>query len=135
MASPHSAKLTGQLVVQSDTSCTPRSTRGVTIPLGLLEDSAGDAVHYAPSELINSPSPGWQSMPIPAGAAVKLLYIRAVSNRRDTFSLRLTRSTSGQQTTSNHRGFYLAEYDPADGVEGIEVQGELRVEYLVVGET
>jgi hypothetical protein len=134
VASPHSAKLTGQLVV-SDQSCAPRSTRSITIPLGLLEDSAGDAVHYTPSELINSASPGWQSMPIPAGAAVKLLYIRAVSSRRDTFSLRLTRASSGQQVTSSHRGLYLAEYDPEDAVEAVEVQGELSIEYLAVGET
>lgn len=134
MASPHSAKLTGQLVVSSDTGCTPRSSRAITIPLALLEDSAGDAVHYAPTETVNSPSPAWQAMPVPAGAALKMLYMRAVG-RRDTFSIRLTRASSGQQVSSNHRGLYLAEFSSDDQVEGVEVQGELILEYLAVGET
>jgi hypothetical protein len=127
-------KLTGQLLVSGDTGCNPRSSEGITIPLGLLADSGGDAVHYAPSELINSASPAWQALPIPAGATVKLVYLRA-SNIRDVFSVRLTRATSGQQVSSTHRGMYLVEVDPADGIEAVEIQGQLTVKYLAVGET
>jgi len=107
----------------------------VTIPLGLHESgSAPDSYAYLPSELVDSASPAWQALPVPAGGSVVVLYLRA-NGRRDTYSARLTRAVSGQQTCSSLRGTLLLEADEEDAITAVEIQGELEIEYLALAAT
>mgnify|MGYP003457314900 CR=1 FL=1 len=133
MASPHTAAIAGFLTVKTEGSCGSRA-KGLTVALGLNEGSAApDTYVYAPTELIDAAAT-WQDLPIPGGSTLLAVYVRA-GNRRDVFSLRLTRAVAGVQTWSTLRGSLLVEADPSDPITAVEVQGELTLEYLGLAAT
>lgn len=136
MASPHTAALTGNISIKTeDGSCSNRAVRSLQLALGLNEGSAApDDYVYAPSSVVSAPAT-WQALPMPVNAVTLLsVYIRA-ANRRDTYTLRITRTTAGQQVLGPQRGTVLLEFDPDDPATLVEVQGDLTIEYLGMADT
>jgi hypothetical protein len=135
VASPHSAKIAGHLVVETEGSGCGSRPNALTLTLALNEGSASpDTYVYLPSEVIDAAAT-WQDLPTPAGAtSLVTIYVRA-SNRRDTYRLRITRTTAGVQTLGPLRGTAVIEFDPDDPATLIEVQGELTLAYLGLADT
>jgi hypothetical protein len=134
VASPHSAALTGSLTVRTEQAASTRP-QVLWLTLGLTEGTAApDTYVYVPSEVVDVPA-SWQALPFPANATSLLgIYVRA-ANRRDQYTLRVTRTTAGVQTFGPLRGTQVLEFDPEDPATAIEIQGELTVEYLGLAET
>lgn len=134
MASPHTAALAGTLTVRTEQAASTRP-QVLALSLGLNEGSAApDTYVYVPSEVVDVPS-GWQALPFPANAVSLLgIYVRAAS-RRDSYRLRVTRTTAGVQTLGPLRGTQVLEFDPEDPATLVEIQGELMVEFLGLAET
>jgi hypothetical protein len=134
LTTPHTAALTGTLTVRTEQVSSSRPQH-LALTLGLNESSAApDTYVYLPSEVIDAAAT-WQDMPTPATATSLLaLYVRA-SNRLDSYSLRITRTTAGLQILGPLRGTQVLEFDPEDPATLVEIQGELTVEYLGLAET
>lgn len=134
MASPHTAALTGTLTVRTEHASTSRPQL-LALVLGLNEGSAApDTYVYLPSEVVDAAA-AWQDLPTPATATSLLaVYVRA-SSRRDSYRLRITRTTAGLQILGPLRGEQLLQFDPEDPATLVEIQGELTVEYLGLAAT
>ena len=135
VASPHTAKLAGTMVVETEAATCGARPQSLVLQLGLNEGSAApDTYVYLPSEVIDAAA-SWQALPTPATAATLLgLYVRA-SSRRDSYSLRITRTTAGVQVLGPLRGTQILEFDPDDPATLVEVQGELTLAYLGLADT
>lgn len=124
----------GTLSVVPSDSTGSRTTSGFTGRLSILDQhaTAQDAI-YQVAATVDSAN-AYLALPWPTGMQGRLLYIRRIDPAiNEAFDVRLTKSTTGQETLQNQRGMLLLEFAEDDYLESIEIRGSVTIEWAATG--
>lgn len=76
---------------------------------------------------------GFVSLPFPANIRGKVFYLRMSTTT--PIQIRITQEASGASVIPNVLGSILVEYDVADRVTGVEIDGAATFEWVVFGDS
>lgn len=124
----------GTLSVMPADSAGSRTVDGFTAKLAILDqhNSAQDAIYQVLATIDSASS--YQALPWPQGLQGRLLYIQRIEpSINEPFDVRLTKSTTGQETLQNQRGMLLLEFAEDDYLESVEIRGSVTIKWAATG--